>query len=98
MWSYPVRFEEEWRNGWYLPTPGEYLIFWWNRDKVNAVLAYAAPNLRNFNTADWFWTSTTPLGNACQGNDATFFRWGDGKTNWQSSGNGHCVCAIRNFK
>ena|GEM_PF-1631048 len=98
MWSYPVRFEEEWRNGWYLPSSPEFLVFWWNRGKVNAVLAYAAPNLKKFDTADWFWTSTTPVGDSCSGSDATFFRWGDGKTNWQKSTNQHCVCAIRNFK
>ena len=98
MWSYHNRFEEEWRNGWYLPSAPEFLVFWWNRDVVNNVLDYAAPDLRKFNTTDWFWTSTTPLGDACADRDAIYFCWGDGKTNWEDSFRQHCVCAIRNFK
>lgn len=101
MYSYPNnrQYTGDWRNGWYLPTSGEYLVFWWNRNIVNSVLDYAAPATRRFNTGDWFWTaSCPPESSGAADRDAIFFKWLDGKADWEDSFREHCVCAIRNFK
>ena len=100
MYTYPNnrQYTGDWRNGWYLPTSAEYLMFWWNKDIVNEMISYAAPDTRQFNAGDWFWTSNSPGAGNAAGHDAVFFRWSDGRANWEDSFRGHCVCAIRNFK